>query len=166
MDWVTWKQDWRPRLEKYKYVFLILLVGILLMVLPEGKRQELPQQTAGEPARPELQQSLSSILSRIAGAGRVEVLLTEAAGQRTVYQADEDLKKTDASEETRRNTVLLSGSGREETGLIRQILPPTYQGAIVLCQGAGDARVKLAIVQAVMSVTGLSADKITVLKMK
>lgn len=43
---------------------------------------------------------------------------------------------------------------------------PTYQGAIVVCQGADDPGVKLALVQAVASVTGLGTDQITVVKMR
>ena len=62
-------------------------------------------------------------------------------------------------------TVIIS-SNREESGLIQQIHPPIYQGAIILCQGADSAAVRLSIVDAVANVTGLSTDKITVLKMK
>jgi len=36
----------------------------------------------------------------------------------------------------------------------------------VVCQGADRAGVRLAVVDAVKSVTGLSSDRITVLKMK
>ena len=43
---------------------------------------------------------------------------------------------------------------------------PVYKGAVVVCEGADHASVKLNIVQAVSSLTGLGSDKITVLKMK
>lgn len=160
MDWVKWKQG----AHRYKYAALILLVGIFLMVLPGGGQPEPIQQP--EVAETTLQESLAQILSRVAGAGRVEVLLTQSAGERILYQTDEDASRSDSGEDIRRTTVLITSGSREESGLIRQILPPTYQGAVVLSQGAGDARVRLAIVQAVISVTGLTADKITVLKMK
>ena len=39
-------------------------------------------------------------------------------------------------------------------------------GAIVVCQGGDNATVRLAIIEAVSNVTGLGADKISVLKMK
>ena len=55
---------------------------------------------------------------------------------------------------------------RKQTGLVQQVNPPTYLGAVIVCQGADSASVRLAIVEAVGSVTGLSTDKITVLKMK
>ena len=41
-----------------------------------------------------------------------------------------------------------------------------YQGAVVVCQGAGDSGVHLAVVQAVSVLTGLGSDKITVVQWK
>ena len=79
-----------------------------------------------------------------------------------MYQTDED----SASSGVRSDTVLLNGPDRSQTGLVRQVNPPTYLGAVIVCQGADSASVRLAIVEAVGSVTGLSTDKITVLKMK
>ena len=93
---------------------------------------------------------------------RVRVLLTQREGERTVYQTDED----STSSGIRSDTVLLNGSDRSQTGLVQQVNPPTYLGAVIVCQGADSASVRLAIVSAVGSVTGLSTDKITVLKMK
>ena len=43
---------------------------------------------------------------------------------------------------------------------------PVYQGAVVVCQGAGDSRVRLTVVDAVSVLTGLSSDKISVVKWK
>ena len=43
---------------------------------------------------------------------------------------------------------------------------PEYRGALVVAQGADNAAIKLAITQAVAGLTGLSSDKITVVKMK
>lgn len=165
MDWVTWKENGISQLKKYKYAALILLIGIFLMVLP-GKKESSGTAPPQETAPPQLQQALSQLLSRVEGAGKVEVLLTEAAGARTIYQMDENVTQSDRSEDTRRDTVLVTAAGREETGLVRQVISPQYQGAVILCQGADRAQVKLSIVEAVKSVTGLSADKITVLKMK
>ena len=47
-----------------------------------------------------------------------------------------------------------------------QQLYPTYQGAVVVCEGAGSSTVRLAVVNAVSVLTGLSSDKISVVKWK
>ena len=88
------------------------------------------------------------------------MLLTEASGCDTIYQVDENRNQSNL------DTVIVTNGQREEIGLIKQIIPPEYRGAVVVCQGADHAAVRLTVVEAVRSVTGLSSDNITVLKMK
>ena len=164
MDWVTLRSRGKELVRKYRYVLLVVLAGLFLMALPDGKNAKAaPEPAAAEmEPRQDLQTELEEILSQIQGAGRVRVLLTQREGERTVYQTDED----STSSGIRSDTVLLNGSDRSQTGLVQQVNPPTYLGAVIVCQGADSASVRLAIVSAVGSVTGLSTDKITVLKMK
>ena len=164
MDWVTMRSRGKELVRKYRYVLLVVLAGLFLMALPDGKNTKAAPEPAAAETEPrqDLQTGLEEILSQIQGAGRVRVLLTQREGERTVYQTDED----STSSGIRSDTVLLNGSDRSQTGLVQQVNPPTYLGAVIVCQGADSASVRLAIVSAVGSVTGLSTDKITVLKMK
>lgn len=167
MDWLNAKGKGIQILKKYRYVLAVLLAGIFLMTLPSGK-QDTPAQQTPLPTESEtnLQEALEEILSKVSGAGKVKVLLTEAAGAQTLYQTDDTTSREESSQDTRRSTVLIRQSTGTETGLIRQIRPPVYQGAVIVCQGGDRATVKLAIVEAVSNATGLTADKISVLKMK
>jgi stage III sporulation protein AG len=63
-------------------------------------------------------------------------------------------------------TVLSDSGSGLETPLVVQETYPVYQGALVLCQGADNAAVRLDIVSAISGLTGLGADKITVIKME
>lgn len=156
-------------IKKYKIAIFVLLAGILLMGLPErteGEAVQSPPEESIADTQDTLQNSLEKILCQIEGAGKVQVLLTEAEGQKTMYQTDNDTDTADGSRRTQQKTVIVTDANREEAGLIRQINPPVYLGAVVLCQGADRAAVRLAIVEAVASATGLTSDKITVLKMK
>lgn len=168
MDRVTLVSHGMEIIKKYRYVFLIILVGIFLMTLPEKEVSKITSEESelSKSTEASLQESLAQILGLIEGAGKVEVLLTQAAGETVEYQTDEDSSVSEQSKDVHKDTVLISGSSREETGLIKQVNPPVYRGAIVLCQGADDPVIRLSIVEAVMDVTGLSSDKITVLKMK
>ena len=167
MDWIEFKEKVSNFLGKYKYVLLILCIGILLMSIPDHAEtathqesivsQEIPTSRAKE---------LEEILAQISGVGKVSVLLTEAAGEETIFQTDEDLDISNGSERRRINTVIVTDSSREERGLVRTVTPPVYLGAIIVCQGGDIPTVKLNIVQAVSSVTGISSERITVLKMK
>jgi stage III sporulation protein AG len=99
------------------------------------------------------------------GAGKVQVMLTTASSELTIYQEDTELSGGGA-DTSRYDTVIIKDAQGNEMGLIRQVIGAKYQGAIILCQGAGKAAVKLAVVEAVSRATGLGADQISVLKMK
>ena len=163
MDIVELRRRCKEGFLRYRAVAAVILAGILLMALPEsGRKKEAP--TPPPPVEaPEFSQRLGELLSSLEGAGRVEVLLSEEVGAETDYQSDEDRS---APEEIRRKTVVVTDGQRQEQGLVRQIRSPRYRGAVVLAQGAGSASVRLSLVEAVASATGLTADKITVLKMK
>lgn len=155
-------KQFRQLAGKYKYVALVILAGLALMLLPGPKKSDPRVSTPEAPAEVTMTESLEQILSRIHGVGRVQVLLTEAQGSRTVYVFDEhstaDSSKTDA--------VILTDGNRTQMGMVSQVIPPVYLGAVIVCQGGDDPTVKLSVVEAVCDATGLSADRITVLKMK
>ena len=54
----------------------------------------------------------------------------------------------------------------EKEPAVQSTVYPTYQGALVVCDGAERASVRLAVTQAVSSLTGLGSNKIAVVKMK
>lgn len=155
-------------LKKYRYAVLVLAVGLVLMALPSRTQSKqtaeqnstVPVQTA-DPA-----QELAQILGQIQGVGKVQVLLTVKAGESAIYQTDEDVNTSETGSSIRKETVIITDSQRNEQPLVVQVLPPQYLGAVIVCQGAEDAAVRLAVVEAVCNATGLGADKISVLKMK
>lgn len=169
MEWTADTAAIGRWIKKYRYIWLVLLVGLLLLLFPENGGEPdsagaIPAET--EAAQEDLQEQLTRLLSHLEGAGKVQVLLTEAAGSQVHYETTQDRRRDGASEELRTETVILAGADRTESGLVRRVDPPTYLGAVVLCQGADRASVRLAIVDAVSAATGLGADCISVLKMK
>ena len=154
---------------KYKYVALIVAAGIVLMSIPkvtDSDASASAQPIDAEQEQVTLTQELEEILSSIEGCGRVKVLLTYSAGEEHIYQQDTDVTSSDKTAGESSSTVIVSDGGRSESPVMRQIIPPVCRGAVIVCQGGDSPVVQLAIVQAVSSATGLTADKITVLKMK
>lgn len=157
----------RGLVQKYRHAFIVLLVGLGLMLLPSGKAENSPpEKTVIQTREVDLETRLGAILSRISGAGDVAVLLTVRTGSETLYQTDGTSDSDGTAERTDSTTVIVEDSSRRETGLVRRTDPPVYQGAVVVCQGADDPGVRLAIVEAVSCATGLGADRIKVVKMK
>lgn len=167
MEINPWASKMKSLILKYKFVAIILLVGVVLMLLP-GFEKDNTNAITPESQKSEvpLEESLSKILSKVQGAGRVEVMLNIAQGEKTIYQVDDDISQGDSSYSDRKQTVTLTDGQRNQYGLVQQVNPPIYLGAVVLCQGAGDPVVKLSVVEAVSKITGLSANQICVLKME
>lgn len=154
------------KLGAYKYALLILLLGIGLMLMPQKQKTQETAKTAELPAQRELEMEIAAILEQMDGAGSVRVLLTMREGPSYAYQTDEQLVTDQYGSETQTQTVLVDdGSGRETPVPVRTGYP-VYQGALILCEGADRASVRLNIVNAVSDLTGLDSSRISVIKMK
>ena len=157
----------RDVFRKYRYGLLVIVIGIILLLIPTKK-----QETFVEPPKTDntnvfsVESRLAEILSLVDGAGDTHVLLTILSGEETIFQVDEEIHTNSDSSETKVTTIIIANKEKEQTGLVRQVIPPSYLGAIIVCRGADKPSVKLAIVDAVSKVTGLGADQISVLKMK
>lgn len=158
--------------QKYRLALLILLLGLLLLSLPDGRKAEEKTETAAPmqvSEQPSLEEELEALLRQVEGAGRVSVMLTVEEGEYTVLQTDcvtEERTSEQGGDLTRREETVLvnAGSGRNESIPV-QIRGAVYRGAVVVAEGADRASVRLDLISAVKNLTGLKADKITVIKM-
>ena len=109
---------------------------------------------------------MAQLLGRMSGVGRVQVMLSLKTGPTLQLAQDMDLEQEEGSLRQRSQPVTVNrGSGKQEV-VVTQRLYPTYQGAVVVCQGAGDSRVRLRVMETVAVLTGLSSDKISVVQWK
>ncbi len=158
------------RLGKYKYAAAVVLLGCVLMLLPRGcggsdeqvavTAEETQQETLGE-----TEQRLVRLLESIEGAGKCNVMLSLDIGSESVYQIDTRQSSADSGGSTETDTVFYQ-SGSEKLPVVQKTRYPIYRGAVVVCEGAERATVRLMIVEAVSGLTGLGSDKIKVIKMK
>ncbi len=162
-----------PSLVKYKYALIVLLVGILLLYAGGGVRDkpQMPQRQTEEASNFELtafEERLESKLAQIAGVGRVELMLSLEQSSESVYASNirqaEHGGENNGSYESTLSTVS-DGSYGEQPVRIKENCP-TFRGAVVLCDGAQDSNVRLAVTQAVRAVCGLSTDRISVIQME
>lgn len=156
-------------LTKYKYIVLIILAGLLFMLIPFKKDSQSESHVSITPnyrGITSIEDELTQILLQIKGVGKVKVMLSVAQGEQIIYQTNDTLSSDSDTEKEDVDTVLITDSERNQNGLVRQTIPPLYMGAIIVCQGADNPTVKLAITEAVAKVTGLKTNHISVLKMK
>lgn len=153
-------------LEKYKFVALILCIGIVLMLWPVGEKRALNEETQTQQTQESfdldaLERKLEAALSEISGVGTATVVLTlKSSGEDVLAQ-----NVSDGSTHETEAVIVSMGSNTEQAVSIKTIYPE-FQGALVICDGAGSASVKLEVLQAVSAITGLSSDKISICRRK
>lgn len=161
MGKVRWSELWK----KYKFVLLVVLVGIILMLLPvssqtkeaEENKSQIPQESFDLAA---MEQRMEEVLGKIDGVGKLRLMLTLQSGTRLTLAEDTQRDQ----DRTQRETVTLNrGSGNQEIVITNRFYP-VYQGAVVVCQGADSSAVRLAITETVQALTGLPSDRIRVAK--
>lgn len=172
------KLQWKPPnaaklwklLDQYKYVLIVIAAGIVLLLWPSGEGKENPKAEPGAQSAQEepfdlaaLEEKLSQTLSKVEGAGKVSVTLTVKSGMEQVLASDRSTSVTDRGSSVEEETVLVdSGSGQEAVLLMQRY--PTFQGALVVCEGGDNAEIRLLMARAVSALTGIGTDRITVCK--
>jgi stage III sporulation protein AG len=162
--------------KKYKYVFIVLTIGFLILLIPSKDQSEKEESNANEECMTaefsleEQEKKLEDFLGNISGAGDVKVILSLAASTEQVVANDKERTSEGDGEGNKESdkssTVIISTGSGTESAITLKYIYPEYRGAVVAAQGADNAEVRLGITQAVSSLTGLSTDKITVIKME
>ena len=158
-------------LKRCKYVALTAALGIVLLLLPGGneKKQEGGAPDAAEDFdRTALQEEMEEILSSLDGVGRLSLMLTVDGG--SAYELARDEAQTqknggeNTGERTQKNETVVLGSGASAEVVVTRSRFPAFIGALVVCEGGDRAEVRLRVTQAVAALTGLSSERITVVK--
>ncbi len=176
--WGDMLKKTKTLLNKYKFLLIIVAVGIIFLLLPTGQSApapETPQQSAAGqlPSTEPDEAKIESALAQIAGVGRVKATLSLKTGSEVIYanevrnsnRYDGSVQSPSSSDQEYQPVLVSKSSGGQEP-LVIKCLYPEYKGALIICDGADDAGVKLRVVDAVSSLLGLGTDKIVVLKMK
>ena len=161
MGKVRWSELWK----KYKFVLLVVLVGIILMLLPvssqtketEENKSQIPQESFDLAA---MEQRMEEVLGKIDGVGKLRLMLTLQSGTRLTLAEDTQRDQ----DRTQRAIVTLNRASGNQEIVITNRFYPVYQGAVVVCQGADSSAVRLAITETVQALTGLPSDRIRVAK--
>lgn len=158
-------------LKRCKYVALTAALGIVLLLLPGGneKKQEGGAPDAAEDFdRTALQEEMEEILSSLDGVGHLKLMLTVDGG--SAYELARDEAQTqkrsgeNTGERTQKNETVVLGSGASAEVVVTRSRFPAFIGALVVCEGGDRAEVQLRVTQAVAALTGLSSERITVVK--
>lgn len=174
------KMKKNKKLELMVYGSLIALGVLLFVLIPGGGNgTDPPKETEHEQkqAETELEGRLEAVLSSIRGAGKVKVMITYDTSSRLVPAMSTDVQSgttenrgtgSESITQTRTESsrpATVSTSGGAETIVLTEI-EPTIRGVIVIAEGAADVSVRLKLQNAVITVLGITAERIDVFEMK
>ena len=164
----TWKNLWQ-KLCGYRYAALVLLAGVFLLLLPvRAEQAESTAEATSASGENEwlrsTEEQLTETLSHIEGAGALHLMLSVELGMEKHFKENKEIEEGEHTEMRRYETVVLSESDRSESPVLETVAYPIFRGAVVVCEGGDNADVRLQIMEAVKVLTGLSSDKITVVK--
>ena len=191
-------------LKNRNNLLIIVLVGILFMVisLPDAKTDKSVDTSSenvtsefnnmGLEKEPEieawqeetaqyveqLEKRLSELLTRVEGAGEVEVIITLRSSIERVVEKDigiqqSETKEADAqggnrtvgSASTNEGTVYVT-EGSSSAPYVVKTISPAVEGVVVLAQGAGSGSISNELSEAVQVLLGVEAHKVKILKME
>ena len=179
-------------------VFLILLIITIIAIntIWGGKKEETKQENGNASYKKlaeninnsidsnnsqlneyNLEENLEDILSKIAGVGKVKVLVTYSETSEVVAMYNEkntlnNTEETDTNGGVRKieqtdtdKEIIYEEKNGQKTPITQKVIMPKIEGAIVTAEGASDPAIKTNIIQAVSAATGISTYRIQVFEM-
>ena len=171
------------KLKKEQWVIgflMAILVLVIMIPVPEKKAQE---EISGKENKvnsleghgDSLEKQLQAILQKIAGVGKVEVLITYEDKGRVIVEKDESVseelvQEADSGGGTRTTTTSKNEEkavyGNSENPYVVQELSPKVKGVLVVAEGGGNLSVKKQIQETIEALFGLDTHKISIMKME
>ncbi len=147
---------------------LIFLSGFLPLdnKSEESTGADPPQETfTSDDYRKELEGELEGIISKIDGAGSVEILITMESTAEDIYAADRsESTSADAVHSEQNEYVIIKGrDGSEQTVLKKQRMPE-IRGVLVVCEGGDSSVIREKITAAVAGALGIARGKVVVVQ--
>lgn len=125
------------------------------------------------------EERLKKSLSRIEGAGEVEVLITLKESEERILEKDipeqvSETAETDAEGGSRtiserrqeETTVYTVNEAGQSVPYVSKVIQPVIEGVVVIAQGGDSEIVKQNIIETIQVLFGIEANKIRVVKMK
>ena len=182
MDFAIIKNTDDGRLNRNKFnkiiIFAVIIAILLLAFGKKGDKEEQQSQAQTDTFnfsqyKEELSEEAEIALSKIKGAGDVDVILSfESRGKTVIARNSQSKTQKDSGsgeeKEVKENTdsVVVYGQGQNETPYVTEEKLPLPTGALVIAKGASSESVKLELYEAVKALYGIDSHRIKVTSSK
>lgn len=165
--------------KKFQFAFavfaFVLIFAIFYGSLNKSKESETKVDTKTSESTPTnaindysmgVEKRLKNVISAIGGVGKVEVFVSLDASPQTVI-AEEVEEKTVTSGSTTTTTVkkspVLVKNGSSSTTIVLNEISPQIIGVVVVAEGAGNAKIKLKILNAIKALYEIDSNRIEII---
>ena len=173
------------KLKSIKHIeiyLVIILAGIVLLIwfgdfgLKSTKASTETKQISSTVAvyTQELENKLEKTLSQIEGAGEVCVMITLDGSSQLIlaYETENKSNTTDNTTSSGTSTktnntstnstpIIINTNGQSSPLVLSEIMP-NIKGVVVVCEGAGNIRVKLNILEAIQALLGVNSSQVEI----
>lgn len=150
------KSDKKSRVIILILIFSLLTVFFLLLSAPKESAATVKSDDYVET----LENKLSSVLSKINGAGKVAVMITVESGMETVLATKTSVTETNGKTITEETPLIVGG----KTVTLKENYPKIV-GVLIIAEGAGNITVMRKIQEATLSVLDVSLKQVEILSM-
>lgn len=165
---------------------IVLIAGIALILLanPGGEKKNVgintvtPQQniipTMEEDTIKKLENRLKEVLSKVAGVGKVDVMITIKSSKELIINKDKQTQNSTTSEKDSEGGERLTSNytnsestimGSEDEPYVLKEIEPTINGIIIVAEGGDSITIKNELTIAAQALFDVPAHKIKVMKM-
>ncbi len=148
----------------FGFVFLALIAGIALMIIPSSGQETAPIEENKTVTSFEyctlLEQKAKNLICELPEIDGCEVFITLEKGYRYIYATDQHVKESGDHKETDKTIVLAQGDGREEPILIEETMP-CVAGVAVVCKGA-NYQTQYRIIELMCALFDIKSNRISI----
>lgn len=181
-------KKWLLAPRNREIILAIAVVAVVLLGYQIWNNRASPSQTTMANASPApsgstdttdtLQAQLERVLSGIAGAGQVDVLITYSSDGELVPAMSSSVQRNETNEtgengqqsqtitSNEQQQPLTATSGGQTAPIILEEKKPPVQGVVVVAEGAGDVKVRMQLQSAVKTALDIPLDHIEVFPMQ
>ncbi|MBR6045806.1 MAG: hypothetical protein IKP47_09240 [Ruminococcus sp.] len=161
----------KNRVKLIAFMGIAAVALILLSELIPAKKSAEPAESSSEVFSDTSklieaeERKLASLLSSVRGVGKAEVILSLEGSEEYIYAQDTEAERSEdvsrITEKHESKLVLTDRSGSKGP-LVRKVLAPKFNGALVICDGGSDPNIRERVIKAVSAALDLPTSKICV----
>lgn len=159
--------------KKTAFIAFLGIAGIVMIFISEiipdkteivGESKEYNIDFDSSDSCSDLEKKLESVISKIKGAGKTNVMLTFNSSEEYFYASNSSVSRDEEKNESQNELVIIEKNNNEEPIILKKT-EAKIRGVFVICEGGGNAIIKEKIIEALCALLDIPSNKVSVAEM-